>query len=191
MSLVFPSLFAWILIPPQDFQLAYAKSSFQAEQAAWRAVIHLNLVRSMTTVMNTLVKEFPADEPPLTPIDAMEEVDDDDDADRQSILPPSTTPLTEVHRAQLHRLAPLRRVQRTLERTLGAASSEETHTGTGSVAPWSIGGKARPREFAVTSRSGWKAALSRVRSGRGSIDVGSDDGSRAQVRVLLSAIGGV
>ena len=128
--------------------------------------------------MNTLAKEFPSNEQLPPPIDVLDDVDEED-LDRESIAP-SSTPLTDAHRALLNRLAPLQRVQLTLEKTLGAASSEEVHGGSSSAAPWTTGSKARPKEFAVTSRSGWKSALSRVRGGRGSMDV--DDRARAQVR---------
>ena len=111
--------------------------------------------------MNVLAKELPAasldNEPPLTPV----EVDDDEDDEKASIAPTSSL-LDESHHLLLRRLAPLRDAQRALERSLGAASSEEVNSGQGSAAPWESG-KFRPREFAVTSRSGWKAALNRVR----------------------------
>ena len=64
------------------------------------------------------------------------------------------------------RLAPLRQVQRDLERSLGAASTEAQEY-SGAAAPWErldAAGR-RPREFAVTSRTGWKTALRRVKSG--------------------------
>ena len=163
-------------MPLQDFQLAYAKSSFQAEQAAWRVVVHLNLVRSVTSIMNAVAAEFP--DRSATPIE-----EDEDDDDSESVVAPAATPLTDVHRALLQRLEPLRRVQRLLEKTLGAASTEETNSGVTSAAPWSSGRKTRLKEFAVTSRSGWKAALNRVRGGRGSLD-GIEDVSKTQVCCL-------
>ncbi|KAH9940535.1 G-alpha-domain-containing protein [Epithele typhae] len=147
----------------KNFQLSYARSSFLAERAAWRAVIHLNLVRSATTIMRVLAKELPGiDE--TVPID-----EDDEDVDKASFNPPTASgPFTDFHYSLLQRLAPLSRVQRTLEKTLGAASGEEVDTGGSGGA--TAGNAARMKEFAVTSRSGWKSALSRVRGGRGSID---------------------
>ncbi|TBU38222.1 G-alpha-domain-containing protein [Dichomitus squalens] len=155
----------------KNFQMAYAYSSFLAERAAWRAVIHLNLVRSVTSIMNILAQEFPAssipldNEPPLNPLE-----EDDDEDDKASVAPTASL-LDETHNLLIRRLSPLRDAQRALERSLGAASNEEVNGGHGSAAPWESA-KFRPREFAVTSRSGWKAALNRVRGMRDDADNG-------------------
>ncbi|RPD63760.1 G-alpha-domain-containing protein [Lentinus tigrinus ALCF2SS1-6] len=149
----------------KNFQLAYAYSSFLAERAAWRAVIHLNLVRSMTSIMDVLTKELAIAFPGITLTSPLEPEYDDDEDERESIMTTTQSVrdgLTESHRQLLLRLEPLRRIQRNLEKTLGAASSEEVHGSTGSAAPWATP-KFRSREFAVTSRSGWKSALNRVR----------------------------
>ncbi|KAM5543110.1 hypothetical protein V8D89_002984 [Ganoderma adspersum] len=152
----------------KNFQLAYAYSSFLAERAAWRAVIHLNLVRSVTSIMNALVKELPATTPPLgsEPSRVSVDLEEEEEEESASVSPSTASLLTETHVALLGRLEPLRDVQRDLERSLGAASAETTHEGSGSAAPWESG-KFRPQEFAVTSRSGWKSALNRVRGIRG------------------------
>ncbi|KAH9913679.1 G-alpha-domain-containing protein [Epithele typhae] len=156
----------------KNFQLAYARSSFLAERAAWRAVIHLNLVRSVTTIMRVLAKELHGDLP-TDEDDALSIGEDDEDIDQASFNPPvASSPFSDFHHSLLQRLAPLCRVQRTLEKILGAASGQEVDSsGAGdAVAPWTAGNASRPKEFVVTSRSGWKSALSRVGGGRGSID---------------------
>ena len=153
-----------------------------AERAAWRAVVHLNLVRSINGILDVLYRVLPehgsSSDPnarPYTPgpdsIAGPLDVDmDDEDEDREPTPDPSGCPLNESHRALMLRLGPLRKVQRDLERCLGAASTEEAHSGSGGAAPWNVGGW-RPREFAVTTRSGWKGALGRVRAaGRMSLD---------------------
>ncbi|KAJ8497138.1 hypothetical protein ONZ51_g683 [Trametes cubensis] len=159
----------------KNFQLAYAYDAFMAERAAWRAVVHLNLVRSINGILDVLYRVLPehgsSSDPnarPYTPgpdsIAGPLDVDmDDEDEDREPTPDPSGCPLNESHRALMLRLGPLRKVQRDLERCLGAASTEEVHSGSGSAAPWNVGGW-RPREFAVTTRSGWKGALGRVRA---------------------------
>ena len=151
----------------QDFQLSYAYSSFLAERAAWRAVIHLNLVRSVMSIMNALAKELPATTSPFEREPSRISVDlDEEDEEESAPISSATSLLGETHVALLGRLSPLRDVQSDLERSLGAASTEAIHDGSGSAAPWESG-KFRPQEFAVTSRSGWKSALNRVRGIRG------------------------
>ncbi|CDO72779.1 hypothetical protein BN946_scf184994.g32 [Trametes cinnabarina] len=160
----------------KNFQLAYAYDAFLAERAAWRAVIHLNLVRSVNSILDVLYRELPEktiiSDPgarPYTPgldvgpLDA--DIDEEDD-EREYLSDFLESPLNDSHRALMLRLGPLRMVQRDLERFLGAASSEEVHSGSADVAPWNTGGW-RPREFAVTTRSGWKTALNRMRQPAG------------------------
>ncbi|KAI0780157.1 G-alpha-domain-containing protein [Fomes fomentarius] len=155
----------------KNFQLAYAYSSFMAERAAWRAVIHLNLVRSITSIMNTLVKEFSTVFPGTDLSLPIEPEFEEDEDEREARNDPESSPLTEAHRLLLLRLAPLRRVQRDLEKSLGAASMEDVHSNGADAAPWANGGaRFRPKEFAVTSRSGWKSALNRVRGIKGDAD---------------------
>lgn len=155
-------------------------------------MIHLNLVRSVTSIMNTLVKELPATTPPLgseTPQVSVD-LDEEDEEESGSVSPSTGSLLTETHVALLGRLEPLRDVQRDLERSLGAASTETTHEGSGSAAPWESG-KFRPQEFAVTSRSGWKSALNRVRGIRGedSSSVKGGVAGRSSVRCIVCLAG--
>ncbi|KAI1785370.1 G-alpha-domain-containing protein [Ganoderma leucocontextum] len=156
----------WSSREDQDFQLAYAYSSFLAERAAWRAVIHLNLVRSVTSILNVLAKELPATTPSGNEPQRISVDIDEEEEDENAPISPSMSLLNAAHITLLKRLAPLRDVQRDLERSLGAASTEAIQDRNGSAAPWESG-KFRPQEFAVTSRSGWKSALNRVRGIRG------------------------
>ncbi|OBZ66663.1 Guanine nucleotide-binding protein G(t) subunit alpha-3 [Grifola frondosa] len=182
----------------KNFQLAYAYSSFLAERAAWRAVIHLNLVRSVTAILDVLASELAItsprpNSPGSDPLSLLlpyqgQDADDDLDADPESDGSPeadSTPPpiLTDEHRLLLLRLTPLRRIQHDLERRLGAASSEVPEPTIGGAAPW-----ARGREFAVTSRSGWRSALTRVRAvGRASLD---SKEARDEARVETESVSG-
>lgn len=172
--------------PLADFQLAYAYSSFLAERAAWRAVIHLNLVRSITSMMNVLMKEFSTVFPGTDFSSSIEPEFEEDEDEKEARNDPASSPLTESHRLLLLYLAPLRRVQRDLEKSLGAASMEDVHSNGADAAPWANGGpRFRPREFAVTSRSGWKSALNRVRGIKGDGDsVHEKEGWQRQVCLL-------
>ncbi|KAI0823705.1 G-alpha-domain-containing protein [Trametes gibbosa] len=172
----------------KNFQLAFAYDAFLAERAAWRAVIHLNLVRSVNSIIDVLSSELAArGEAPVrspTPGPGAElqhmggaldnDVDTDENEDEQVESEDySDFPLTSTHRELMLRLEPLRQVQRDLQRCLGAASTEETPSAAAAgAAPWNANsGGWRSREFSVTARSGWKAALGRVRAvGRKSVD---------------------
>ncbi|KZT64352.1 G-alpha-domain-containing protein [Daedalea quercina L-15889] len=210
----------------KNFQLAYAYSQFIEERSAWRAVIHLNLVRSVNTILDVLSRELsrsssqphsprstsPTRSPrpsimrPSTSHAASAskggssllsgttisgdtlvldiDPDADDDLDDDEPCWPSPTPLSDRHRLLQLRLAPLRQIQRDLERSLGAATTEAPEY-SGAAAPWErydSGGR-RPREFAVTSRTGWKSALRRVKSGYNAarrVSLGSREETKAE-----------
>ncbi|KZT04650.1 G-alpha-domain-containing protein [Laetiporus sulphureus 93-53] len=201
----------------KNFQMAYAYSSFLQERSAWRAVIHLNLVRSINTILDTLGKELsdsrsqpqstrsmsPArshtrpstaqvrptvsdkastlprpstartkyspsidtENTLVNPVAGDLDPDTEDDGDGEEEASSFST-LTDKHRVLQLRLAPLRHVQRDLEQSLGAATSEAPGF-RGDAAPWTRQedlAERRPREFFITSRTGWKSALNRVKS---------------------------
>lgn len=227
----------------KNFQLAYAYSSFLEERSAWKAVIHLNLIRSVNAILDVLSKEMPRTtsqpqsplntprnrslsrpstvrvrsslsitQPSSTPPSAVHvrsstsagsrtsqpseptlvepnndpDADDDpeDDDDDDDEIDSSAPPLTDRHRMLQLRLAPLRQIQRDLERSLGAASTEAPEFA-GEAAPWTrlddVLGTRGTREFSITSRSGWKKALKRVKAGYSSgrrTSLGSRDEAR-------------
>lgn len=229
--------------PFSDFQLAYAYSQFIEERSAWRAVIHLNLVRSVNNILDVLGREFSRTSsqpqsprssslpllprpstarpnnptgPSLTtrpststiysahkgasstltgttltsrePLEPDVDPDADDDPDDEELSWP-TSPLSDRHRVLQLRLAPLRQVQLDLERSLGTGSTEAPEYA-GAAAPWErldAAGR-RPREFAVTSRTGWKTALRRVKSGYNAARRGSF-GSREDAKADTVAQG--
>ncbi|KAI9463919.1 guanine nucleotide binding protein, alpha subunit [Russula earlei] len=119
----------------KNFQLQYARETWIEERSSWRAIIQLNLIRTIVTVLD-LVGEALA----------------------SSSYDTTSLPLTEKHRLLHLRLTPLRGVQLDLQRRLGAASTEETfNPGYGGALP-------RLSEFAVRSRDGWRSPLKRFRT---------------------------
>lgn len=114
--------------------------------------------------------------------DADDDADDDDDASMYPSL------LSDKHRILQLRLGPLRQVQRDLERSLGAGSTEAPEFA-GDAAPWAFlsGAGHRPREFCITSRTGWKTALKRVKSSYGAISRTSL-GSRDEARIEMGSV---
>jgi len=115
--------------------LQYARETWLEERSSWRAIIQLNLIRSIVTVLDFV-----------------------GDALTNPSFEASSFPLTEKHRLLHLRLTPLRGVQQDLQRRLGAAAVEEMSSpGYSSALP-------RLSEFAVRSRDGWRSALERFRT---------------------------
>jgi len=82
--------------------LQYARETWLEERSSWRAIIQLNLIRSIVTVLDFV-----------------------GDALTNPSFEASSFPLTEKHRLLHLRLTPLRGVQQDLQRRLGAAAVEE------------------------------------------------------------------
>ncbi|KAI0088915.1 guanine nucleotide binding protein, alpha subunit [Irpex rosettiformis] len=123
----------------KNMQLAYAPRTFAAERVSWRAVIQLNLVRSINAVLDALSSE-------LSPVEA---------SSKSSYLfgssglskPPSPGPepgnssgileIPQDRRAALMklklRLAPLRQVEADLKARLGAGTEEITEATLGTL----------------------------------------------------------
>ncbi|KAF7794875.1 hypothetical protein EIP86_006018 [Pleurotus ostreatoroseus] len=135
----------------KNFQLTYAAQAWTQERVAWRAVIQLNLLRNVNTILDALEQEMTS---PGT--------EDDGSDDESSAGPSSSTasrrspPLrfTEEHRLLRLRLLPLRSVQADLQARLGAADWPAPKTGVQETS-----GKSRPQDLFVRSHAGWKNAL--------------------------------
>lgn len=132
-----------------DFQLKYAPEAWAKERASWRAVIQLNLTRSI----NVVAKYFTQEQQPETTV-VLEEDDEQDTAlpngngSHTSIQTPPPAVSDELL-SLIDRLKVLRDVQETLQRRLGAGSSEDY---------------TRAQEFFVRSAAEWKTALSKMTS---------------------------
>lgn len=77
----------------------YAREAWQEERASWKAIVQLNLVRNVTTILHTLSRELSR---PSSPTPGPDEEDDEDG-------PPLA--FTEKHQLLKLRLAPLRNLQ--------------------------------------------------------------------------------
>jgi len=123
----------------KNFQLTFAPQAWQAERASWRAVIQLNLVRSVNVILDVLADEMASSSftRPTSPALMSEEarsqrkspepsLSNSDWEAETSIERLSATPLqfTNKHALLKLRLAPLRHVESDLRHRLGAASSE-------------------------------------------------------------------
>jgi guanine nucleotide-binding protein subunit alpha len=151
--------------------MKYAHAAWCHERASWRAVIQLNLLRSIIAIVETLQAEMdndPVTSRPLSPIDmntdtllrpSFDTIRSEDDVASK----PLSVPLTDKHHILKLRLGPLRRVEADLKRRLGVASTEETAGGDVGVmgegtadTVSSTAVQKRSREFGVR---GWKDAL--------------------------------
>lgn len=138
----------------KNFQLHFAPKAFHAEAEAWRAVIHLNLVRAVNYILEGL--HIPTQTPSSN--------------SSSSVSYRSTSSLSTVSSGSRHgspdslralrmRLSPLRQVELILHRRLCVESSSgappERSSSTSSSSP-------RQPDLSVKVRSGWKA-LARIR----------------------------
>ncbi|PFH52074.1 hypothetical protein AMATHDRAFT_57911 [Amanita thiersii Skay4041] len=146
-----------------DFQLINSPKAFRTERASWRAVVQLNVVRSIRLIL-----------------DAMEDaqqgyfpVADDDESGNPS--PPVEFPtLSSEHLRLRMRLLPLLRVEEALLHRLRHAGSTECEP---TQLPHSQehGPSNYSKEITVHSSSQWKSAFGRIMSAaRGSFESGAD-----------------
>ncbi|KAJ7594350.1 guanine nucleotide binding protein, alpha subunit [Mycena floridula] len=109
----------------KQFQLLHTPAAFHAERIAWRAVIYLNLVRSVRRILDALTPES----------DNMDDHDDDSLETASVIIssngrPPSAISGTKVPKYELykHRLEPLVLLEDRLIRLLSSPDEDEaTH----------------------------------------------------------------
>jgi guanine nucleotide-binding protein subunit alpha len=166
-----------------DFQLTYARNAWQEERTSWRAVIQLNLLRSIILILDLLSRELSGASSPGVPVLSLP-LPDEDDPDlqveqQQMVQNLPRLNFTEKHKLLRLRLAPLRRVLKDLEMRIGAGSEEPTSSGAPTVAaPFddiytNINGSSNapvvaprprpPQEFYVRSSTGWKSALEKIK----------------------------
>ncbi|KAF8963893.1 guanine nucleotide binding protein, alpha subunit [Flammula alnicola] len=112
----------------KQFQLLHSPSAFHAERIAWRAVIYLNLVRSVRRILDALAPES----------DALDDHDDSDSPETASVIisatgrPPSAILGTRVANYDTYRrkLEPLAELEERLIHLLSSPDEDEaTHLG--------------------------------------------------------------
>lgn len=131
--------------------MTYAQKSWAEERAAWRAVIMLNLVKSVNTVVDILIETMESAELLAT------------DSQGSGSKARPLTPLNENHRNIIRRLGVLRQIERDLKMLLGSGASEvEDPNDGGDNGPQFNPSKVQ--EFSVRSSSGWKDILDRIRN---------------------------
>lgn len=146
-------------------------------------MIQLNLIRSVTLILDLLHRELSGAPSPGTQLAMLPgEEDEDPSAVTEFGRPLPRLAFTEYHKLLKLRLVPLRRVQRDLEMRLGSGAEEpvpiaeptiaapfdgptsnSAMTGTATYFTPSSAPSRRPQEFYVRSSTGWKSALERLR----------------------------
>ncbi len=96
------------------FFICSVLSEWEQERSGWRAVVQLNIVRSIIAVLGVVEAELNGDS-------AIVEFDDDEDTSYE--IPK----FSDAHQLLMIRLAPLRNVEADLKRRLGSAS-EPSHS---------------------------------------------------------------
>lgn len=139
-----------------DFQIRYAQKAWSEERESWKAVVLLNLVRSVNIIVDALndvgnhYNRGSVDS--HSPYESHFEV----------VIP------TERHRSVVLRLLPLKQVEKDLKAFLGAGASEVEVAQT-QVTPDSQTQvlfnfkKTAIEEFSVRSSSGWRGVLEKIR----------------------------
>ncbi|KAJ7601881.1 guanine nucleotide-binding protein alpha subunit [Mycena polygramma] len=148
----------------KNFRLKYAPAQWKAELRSWRAVIQLNLIQNVITILDVMQDRLAAiDSPTETgspPSSPYGRASIDSDVTLGNPRTSAAVVLTQSHRLLNLRLSPLREVSDDLRRRLGAADPEFTFANgaDGALHAFPEEGAVRksPREFGVR---GWIGAL--------------------------------
>ncbi|KAJ6472841.1 G-protein alpha subunit [Mycena vitilis] len=157
----------------KNFRLKYAPTQWKAELRSWRAVIQLNLIQNVITILDVMQERLATIDSPTEPIAPFPSAFIPSPYGRSSIdstlsdvtlatsgRSTSAIVLTQKHQLLSRRLSPLREVGDDLRRRLGAADPEFTFANGSDGAlnglPDEGGARKSPREFGVR---GWIGAL--------------------------------
>ena len=106
-----------------DFRMRYSPQEWEKERNGWRAVVQLNVVRSISLILRVLEAELNGD-PVVEELQGEgSELSIDDVVDADVVR------LTDWHQMLMIRLAPLRSVEVELKKRLGAADFPQTIRG--------------------------------------------------------------
>ncbi|PSS18928.1 hypothetical protein PHLCEN_2v3144 [Hermanssonia centrifuga] len=131
----------------KNFQLHFAPKAFEADGEAWRAVIHLNLVRAVNFILEALATS-PPPPPPSVAVSSNRSVSSLSNYAR----PNSGNPFRHLRM----RLSPLRQVELILTRRLCPESLPDQFPGDGETSTASKK-TIQTGDVTVRARSGWKS----------------------------------
>ncbi|RDB24779.1 Guanine nucleotide-binding protein alpha-4 subunit [Hypsizygus marmoreus] len=139
----------------KNFQLYHSPKAFRTERASWRAVVQLNIVRSIRLILDAMVEAQTYSSSPIsiTPRSS------------DTASTPKYPTLTAEHLKLKMRLSPLQQVEEALLRKLtpvGSMEFEATHLSSVTNLPYSVRSTHSPIELAVNSSTPWKTAFNRL-----------------------------
>ncbi|KAJ6541761.1 guanine nucleotide binding protein, alpha subunit [Mycena capillaripes] len=137
----------------KNFQLMYEPKAFRAERASWRAIIQLNVVRSIHIILDAMTRaQNTTDRPPSA---------------RSSVSSHESLRL-DAELVQLKtRLLPLLDIEKSLLMRLSLPGSTEWEP---TERPLAVAKRRQSKEIAVNSTVAWKAAFTRLTEDRQSFD---------------------
>ncbi|KAK7063702.1 guanine nucleotide binding protein, alpha subunit [Favolaschia claudopus] len=137
----------------KNFQLMYEPKAFRAERASWRAIIQLNVVRSIHIILDAMSRaQNSTDRPPSA---------------RSSISSHESLRLDSELVQLKMRLMPLLEVEKNLMKRLSLPGSTEWEP---TERPLTTTRRRQSKEIAVNSTVAWKAAFTRITEDRQSFD---------------------
>lgn len=132
----------------KNIRLQFMKSEWENERSGWRAVVQLNIVRSIMTILDVVEAELNGE--------AAEESDEEPVILASEEREPSTPKFSDFHQLLMIRLAPLRNIEIDLKRRFGAAAEPAQSSMPMAATPFETPRtdpslKPRPFEFSVRS----------------------------------------
>jgi guanine nucleotide-binding protein alpha-1 subunit len=145
--------------------MKYCRAAWTQERASWRAVIQLNVLRSIITIVEVLETEMrdgPINSTPhsfsAVDSDAVRQSSSTTSSEFEAAFQPLSIALTDKHRILKLRLGPLKRVESDLKKRLGVNVEETESRGVGVMGEGMAADTVQKRtgEFGVM---GWKETL--------------------------------
>ncbi|KAF8973195.1 guanine nucleotide-binding protein alpha-4 subunit [Flammula alnicola] len=159
----------------KNFQLINSPKAFRNERASWRAVVQLNVVRSVRLILDTITEAHANANGITPPISSITGLPRPRTASADSYG--SHTPVSAELLKLRMRLLPLQQVEELLLRKMtpaGSAEFEATHLSPVTNLPYK-GRSGKFREVAINSTAQWKGAFGRLMAtARASMESGAD-----------------
>ncbi|KDR75295.1 hypothetical protein GALMADRAFT_268845 [Galerina marginata CBS 339.88] len=161
----------------KNFQLINSSKAFRHERASWRAVVQLNVVRSVRLILDTITEAHASSSPIGNSSPSPSAIGfprpRTESVDSQTLQPKVSSELLKLRM----RLLPLQQVEEALLRKMtpaGSAEFEATHLSPVTNLPYKIR-QGKFREIAINSTAHWKGAFGRlIATARASMDSAAD-----------------